>query len=95
MITQELVWELRKFRMLVESDAGEPCEALDLNVALLLDDLMNHLGFGSIEHDDVLGESAAQFVKNFVQERAPMAVVDAEVVESSHALSVVEGAVEV
>jgi len=65
MLTQELVWEFRKFRLLIESDACEPCESFEVNAALLLSDLMRHLGFGDIEHDDVLGEEAARFVSEF------------------------------
>ena len=79
MITQELVWEFRKFRLLVESEAGEPCESFEVNTALLLSDLMRHLGFGDIEHDDVLGESAARFVSEFGQ--AAVLPASAQVIE--------------
>src|SRR4030067_189449 len=65
MLSKELVWEFRKFRQIVEVEAGEPCESFEVNTALLLSDLMRHLGFGDIEHDDVLGESAAAFVREF------------------------------
>jgi len=82
MITQELVFEFGKFRMLVESEAGEPCQAVEVNAALFLDDLMRHLTFGEIERGDVLGEDAARFVSEFGAQPvlpAPAMTVDAEV----------------
>lgn len=61
---------LAQFRAKLEQEAEAPLEALDLNAALLLSDLCNHLGLSPANHDRVLGDQAAGFVSR-VQEQRP------------------------
>ncbi len=71
---------LAQFRAKLEQETEAPLEALDLNAALLLSDLCNHLGLfvqhperqrrTAENHDRALGDQAAAFVRR-VQEQRP------------------------
>ncbi len=60
---------LAAFRAKLEQEAEAPLEALDLNAALLLSDLCNHLGLSAENHDRALGDRAAAFVSQVQSER--------------------------
>ncbi len=60
---------LAGFRAKLEGEAEAPIEALDLNAALLLSDLCNHLGLSTENRHRVLGDRAAVFVQRVQDER--------------------------
>jgi len=60
---------LAQFRARLEEETKAPLEDLDLNAALLLSDLCRHLDLPAANHDRVLGERAAAWVQETLEER--------------------------
>ena len=56
--SHKLVATLSTFREQLERDSGEPLQHLELNVALLLDDLCRFLQMNDQQRQQVLGQSA-------------------------------------
>ena len=56
--------ELAKFRAQLEREAGLPLQEIELNAALLLDDLIAFLEFGEAQRAKILGQ-AIEFVECF------------------------------
>ena len=57
------------FRRYVEREAGAPVERIELNGALLLNDLCSFLGMDESLRRKVLGRSAAAFVEATLDQR--------------------------
>jgi hypothetical protein len=53
-----LIADLTNFRQKLEADSDEPISELDLNVAMLLDDLCSFLGLSEEQRATVLGDTA-------------------------------------
>ncbi len=66
---------LRDFRRYIEREAGVPVERIELNGALLLDDLCRFLRLGEQQRQKVLGRSAAAFVDATLDERVTLPVI--------------------
>ena len=60
---------LADFRRYVEHEAGTPMERLEVNGALLLNDLCSFLGMGESLRRKVLGRSASAFVEATLEQR--------------------------
>jgi hypothetical protein len=54
---------LADFRRYLEREAGVPIERIELNGALLLNDLCQFLRLGEEQRERVLGESATSYVE--------------------------------
>ena len=60
---------LADFRRYIEREAGTPMERLEINGALLLNDLCSFLGMDESLRHKVLGRSAAAFVEATLDQR--------------------------
>ena len=60
---------LAGFRKYIEKDAGEPIQRMEVNAALLLNDLCDFLVLGDKQRRTVLGKSAAAFVQDELDSR--------------------------
>jgi hypothetical protein len=58
--------ELAKFRAQLEHEAGAPLQEIELNAALLLDDLCAFLEFGETQRAKIMGPTAIAFVDRFL-----------------------------
>ena len=57
-----LTQELTRFRKLLEAEAGEPIQDIEISAALFLSDLCVFLGLGKLQHDQILGWEALDFL---------------------------------
>jgi len=55
---------LKHFRQEVEKGTGAPIQTLEMNCALLLDDIAKFIGLSEERRREVLGKSAAAFVSS-------------------------------
>ena len=55
---------LKHFRQEVEKGTGAPIQTLEMNAALLLDDIAKFIGLSEDRRREVLGKSAAAFVSS-------------------------------
>ncbi len=66
---------LADFRKYVERDAGMPVERLEVNAALLLNDLCDFLDLGESQRQKVLGRSATAFIQAELATRVNLPVI--------------------
>ena len=59
---------LKHFRQEVEKGTGAPIQTLEMNAALLLDDIARFIGLSEERRREVLGKSAAAFVSSVEDE---------------------------
>lgn len=59
---------LKHFRQEVEKGTGAPIQTLEMNAALLLDDIAKFIGLSEDRRREVLGKSAAAFVSSVEDE---------------------------
>jgi hypothetical protein len=59
---------LKHFRQQVESGTGAPIQNVEINAALLLDDVCKFIGLSEDRRREVLGKSAAAFVSSVENE---------------------------
>jgi len=64
---------LKHFRQQVESGTGAKIQNLDINAALLLDDVCKFIGLSDDRRREVLGKSAASFVASVESEPVKLA----------------------
>ena len=60
---------LTDFRRELESESGQPIEELEVNAALLLSDLCEHLRLGVAQHDMILGPRAVKRLTGLLSTR--------------------------
>lgn len=61
--------ELFRFRCKLENEAEKPIHELEVNAAMLLSDLAEHLKLGAAQHDSILGQPAVDFIAALMSER--------------------------
>jgi len=66
---------LRDFRKFLERDAAVPVERIELNGALLLNDLCQFLKLGEQQRQKVLGRSAAVYVDTLLDKRVTLPII--------------------
>ena len=64
---------LKHFRQQVESGTGAPIQNIEINAALLLDDVCKFIGLSDDRRREVLGKSAASFVAGVESEPVKLA----------------------
>ncbi len=60
---------LAEFRRCLERESGEPVQNLEVNAALLLNDLCRFLTLGDKQRRQVLGQPATAYVEEVINER--------------------------
>ena len=65
---------LTDFRRKLESESDEPIEQLEVNAALLLSDLSEHLGLGVAQHDMILGQPAVDYLTSILETRVTIPI---------------------
>ncbi|NTU61956.1 MAG: hypothetical protein HGB05_00820 [Chloroflexi bacterium] len=68
-----LTTALKHFRQQVESGTGAPIQNIEINAALLLDDVCMFIGLSEEKRREVLGKSAASFVASVESEPVRLA----------------------
>jgi hypothetical protein len=64
---------LAEFRRCLERENGEPVHSLEVNAALLLNDLCRFLTLGDKQRCQVLGKPAAAYIEEVMDERIDLA----------------------
>ncbi len=59
---------LKHFRQEVEKGTGAPIQTLEMNAALLLNDIAKYIGLSEERRAEVLGKSAAAFISSVESE---------------------------
>lgn len=83
-INRYLTGRLAHFRAILEQEAEQPIQDLEVSAALLLSDLCRFIGLDPAQHDHVLGHSGVQHV---------LQVLDTPVSLLNHPSQVPDGAI--